>query len=124
MYDFNVFELFTPAPTIVIWLKDIDSNCSSTNQELILGNIHLVEEWLTVGATCLGGATSTNNFKWLFDKFNCNSMFCNCVCMYVCQEQVQQAIINLNLPALILQLLIGYLISFNDSRFSYTDRHF
>ena len=49
MCDFKVFELFTLAFT-TIWLEDIDSNCL----KLILGNIHLVEEWLTGETPCLG----------------------------------------------------------------------
>jgi len=58
-------------------------NYLSTDQEQILGNIHLVDAWSIVGIICQGvsDVTSTNNFLINLTVIQC--MFCNDVCVYV-----------------------------------------
>ena len=75
---FLCFQIFTLAPI----------NCVTRYHQIIqvsiLGSIHLVEEWLTVGITCQGIADATPTIAWsvyLINLIVANVCFVNCVCM-------------------------------------------
>ena len=66
MYDFNVFELFTPAPTHYLTRGHQLKLFKYQSRTDLRKHSFSIEEWLTVGTTCLGGvadATSTNNIR-------------------------------------------------------------
>ena len=76
-YDFNVSDLFTFASNNYLtrghqfklfkYPSRVDLRKNSFSR-------HVINSWnnLTGG---IADATSTNNFKYLFDKFNCNLMY-------------------------------------------------
>jgi len=77
MYDFSVFELFIPAPTNYLTrghrlklfkyrLRTDLRKCSFSRR--------VINSWNNLPGG-IADATSTNNFKCLFDKFNYDSMY-------------------------------------------------
>ena len=84
MYNFIVFKLFTPA--LINYLTRFKLFQYQSRTDLSwkhLFSTRVINSWNDLPGKGGGGvvdATSTSDFKCLFNKFKC--MLCNCVCMH------------------------------------------
>jgi len=92
-YDLNVSDLFTFAPNNYL-TRGHYSNTYPSRTDLRKNSFSrcVINSWNYLPGG-IANTTSTNNFKYLFDKFNCNLMYDVYVCIRTRSNRLQSALI-------------------------------